>query len=523
METQTPQVAELFYAKHNRWFQDFIYPSENGLTIYYRDITEQKRITEEIQREKILSESILKSLPGAFYMFNAQGKYVLWNQNLEIISGYSSEEIRNLHPLQFFDDDEKELLTQKINNVFKTGADEVEAHMLTKNGKKIPYYFNGYLIHIDGEPHLIGVGIDVSARKKAEEEMKISNERFQLVSKATNDIVWDWNLFTNKIWWNENYYNHFGFKHADTELSIDESWGKNIHPDDKARVEKSLSKAIENGSYYWADEYRFIKADGDIVHVYDRGYTVFDANNKPCRMVGAMLDITQIKNAEQEIRRSQIALRQLTAHLQTIREEERTAIAREIHDELGQQLTCLKMDASWLNKKVDKSREDITERINGMIAMIDDTVKIVRRIASDLRPGILDDLGLIAALEWQSSEFEKRTGIPSFFIANCPDKHFEKQTASGIFRVYQEALTNVARHSKATKVQTIVECNDNVFTLHIHDNGVGFNSNAVKDKHTLGLLGMNERVMMFDGEIHIESAEGEGTTIIVKVPLNIPV
>ncbi len=519
METQQPMSVELYYSKHDRWFQDYIYPSQNGITIYYRDVTEQKKITEEINSERILSENILKSLPGVFYMFNEKGEYQRWNDNLSIVTGYSHEEIKHMHPIQFFDDDEKGLLIEKITNVFKSGFDEVEANFVTKSGEKIPYFFNGFRVELQGKLNLIGVGIDLTARRKAEQEMKTSNERFKLVSKATNDIVWDWNLQTNEIWWNENYYRYLGYEQKHGAEKIEDTWSKHIHPEDKARVEKGIYDAIQKGSYYWTDDYRFFKADGSIVNIYDRGYIIFDANNKPYRMVGAMLDITKIRNAEQEVRRSQIALRQLSAHLQSIREEERTYIAREIHDELGQQLTCLKMDASWLNKKVDKSNDDVTERIKGMIEMIDDTVKTVRRIAADLRPGILDDLGLIAALEWQCHEFEKRTGIQSHFECLSPDTDFDKNTATGVFRVYQEILTNVARHSKATAVQTKVECTDNLLILQVHDNGVGFDAAAVKEKHTLGLLGMNERVAMFNGEIDIASENGNGTIITIKAPI----
>jgi signal transduction histidine kinase len=207
--------------------------------------------------------------------------------------------------------------------------------------------------------------------------------------------------------------------------------------------------------------------------------------------------------------------------METIREEERTSIAREIHDELGQQLTGLKMDISWLNKKVPKENKVVHEKISGMLSLVDATVKMVRRIATELRPGILDDLGLIDALQWQSHEFEKRTGITCSFSTTFKDPVFEKHLSTGIFRVFQETLTNVARHAKASEIMTVLEKNDDSIVLQVHDNGQGFNETEIKGKKTLGLVGMKERAKMFGGNLTIQSAAGKGTKIILRVPMRL--
>jgi signal transduction histidine kinase len=211
-------------------------------------------------------------------------------------------------------------------------------------------------------------------------------------------------------------------------------------------------------------------------------------------------------------------IRRLNAHLQTIREEERASIAREIHDELGQQLTGLKMDTSWLNKKLSGKDEKLEHKLSDMLSLIDSTVKTVRRISSDLRPGVLDDLGLIAALEWQSSEFEKRSGIACNFTANYHEKEPDKKTAMGIFRVYQEALTNVMRHASATEVNAKLEKQNDHIILTVADNGKGFDSDSNMERKTLGLIGMKERALMMGGELHISSKKGVGTTVTLKIP-----
>jgi signal transduction histidine kinase len=237
-------------------------------------------------------------------------------------------------------------------------------------------------------------------------------------------------------------------------------------------------------------------------------------------LIGMGIDITDRVKAEAAMRERTEEIQKLTGYLENVREEERTRIAREIHDELGQQLTGLKMDASWINKKIVGSTDpNILERIATMISLIDETVKTVRRISSELRPGILDDLGLVPAIEWQCQEFEKRTGISSKCHAGLTDQNIDKNLATNIFRVYQEALTNVARHAQATLVETNLTQDDGIINLTIKDNGVGFDTEEIKNKMSLGLVGMRERAMLFNGELTINSKKGKGTTIVLKAPM----
>ncbi len=177
------------------------------------------------------------------------------------------------------------------------------------------------------------------------------------------------------------------------------------------------------------------------------------------------------------------------------------------------------MDASWLLRKVAAEAQEEREKLSGMIKLIDDTVKIIRRISSDIRPGILDDFGLVAALEWQSSEFERQAGIPCKFTAMVNEDNIEKNLASGIFRVYQETLTNIMRHAHASLVETAITQSGNELVLTIKDNGLGFDPAEIKTKKTFGIIGMKERALMFNGELIVESQKGKGTTIILKVPL----
>lgn len=228
-------------------------------------------------------------------------------------------------------------------------------------------------------------------------------------------------------------------------------------------------------------------------------------------------DITERKRVSEALEESHQNIRKLNNHLNTVREEERTNIAREIHDELGQQLTALKMDAYWLNQKINGKDEALSKKLADMLQILDQTIQTVRKIASDLRPGILDDLGLSAALEWQSAEIEKRSGIPIKLSSDVGEINLDKNTTIGIFRIYQEALTNILRHAQTPSVIANFERINNQLILRVQDFGVGFNVSEVKHKNTFGLSNMSERALMLPGFLKIESTIGKGTIIELTV------
>jgi PAS domain S-box-containing protein len=355
-----------------------------------RDLTERIKAQEHIQKEKELSDSIINSLPGLFYLIDESARYIRWNKLKEEISGYTAGEMSRMSSLDLFEGEEKELVRQRIKDGFANGTTDVEAHLITKKGKKILFYFTGIAIEYEGKRCLMGTGIDISARKKAEQELEESYE----------------------------------------------------------------------------------------------------------------------------------AIRKLTEHLQNIREEERAHIAREIHDELGQQLTILKMDISWITKKIGVQDEPVKARMKELLVMLDETVKSVRRISSELRPSLLDDLGLTAAMEWQLTEFEKRFEIKTNFKSDDTEIKLSESVKTALFRIMQESLTNVARHSKAKKVTvSLNRKKNNSIVLSVVDNGVGFDKQNAIGKKTLGILGMQERTSMIGGTYEISGKPGKGTRVVVTIPL----
>ena len=218
----------------------------------------------------------------------------------------------------------------------------------------------------------------------------------------------------------------------------------------------------------------------------------------------------------ERLRESEDKLRRLAAHLISVREEERTHIAREIHDELGQVLTGLKMEVTWLAKRLKE--KPLIEKTDSMCKLIDMTVGTVRKIATGLRPEVLDDMGLIAAMGWQAKEFQKRTGI------RCraklpPEVKLDIDVSTTMFRIFQEILTNAARHSRATRVDIELEIGEEAVRLEVIDNGVGIADTDLKAHKSLGLLGMHERALLFGGDVKITGTAGQGTRVSVSLPL----
>lgn len=240
-------------------------------------------------------------------------------------------------------------------------------------------------------------------------------------------------------------------------------------------------------------------------------------------LVFVLRDVTQDKKMIDDIRKSREQLRALYSHLQKAREEERTRIAREIHDSIGQSLTGLKMDLSLLENELAQ-QEDLRERnkfygeIQTMYILLDEMIQSVRDVSSKLRPLILDSLGLVTAIEWQSEEFHKKTGLTCECILPKEKVELHSDESTVLFRIFQECLTNIIRHAKATKVSVKLERKEDHILLEVQDNGIGIDENVVKEINSLGLLGMQERALVFGGSVDIHGNPGRGTIVTIKIP-----
>jgi signal transduction histidine kinase len=240
--------------------------------------------------------------------------------------------------------------------------------------------------------------------------------------------------------------------------------------------------------------------------------------NKNAVLVG---EIAERRRVEEHLRKSEENLRALAAHLQSVREEEWTRIAREIHDELGQSLTGLKMDLIWVANRLPGDQRVLSEKAKSMSGLIDDTIQSVRKIASRLRPEVLDQLGLTAAIGWHAADFRKRTGIRCKLVLPSDTLMLDRERSTAAFRIFQELLTNVARHADATRIDVALRVDSGALVLTVEDNGKGIAESAIHDPKSLGLLGMRERVLPFGGAIEVAGVQGKGTKVRVSISLGL--
>lgn len=289
-----------------------------------------------------------------------------------------------------------------------------------------------------------------------------------------------------------------------------------IHPGDKRRLSKVINDIKRGTQQHFKNTFRLIDRHKKVKYVNSEIVVTRDSLHRIVEMTGFCQDVTELKTREIKLRTFSGKLRELTAHLQNVREDERAAIAREIHDALGQLLTALKIDIVWLFRKMNLQESMMQLKSQQIVEHIDLTINSVRKIATELRPEILDNLGLAEALKWQGEQFASRTSIPVKFICSetLPDT---SKFGIAFFRIFQESLTNIARHAEASHIVASLVYKRRQLTLKIEDNGKGFDPEMIQHKKTLGLLGMRERIQMLGGNYELHSAQGKGTTLIVSL------
>lgn len=228
--------------------------------------------------------------------------------------------------------------------------------------------------------------------------------------------------------------------------------------------------------------------------------------------------LVRSKRSEEKLKHSRDALRALAAGLEAIREQERATIAREIHDEFGQALTSLQLGLSWIAGRVAPGQQPLRDKIRSLSALATSMIQSVRKIADELRPGVLDELGLVKTLEAEAREFEGHTGVRCRFETNIRSAILDRAGSVALFRIAQAALTNVARHAAASRVRMALMRRKNALVLTVHDNGKGIAKTLVHSHNSLGIIGMRERALALDGKLTLRGSKGRGTTLTVRTP-----
>jgi len=361
---------------------------------------------------------------------------------------------------------------------------------------------------------------EVRWRKKVEAQLWESRQRLELAIEGANIGMWDWDIVTGAGYYTSKWTENLGYK-SDEIIPRFDSWEKLLHPDDKEKTLKAVKDNLSGQSLFYENEHRLLDASGKWRWILARGKVIErDAKGNPLRQAGTFMEVTERKLVEEALKKSREELRELSKYLQSAIENERIKIARDIHDELGQVLTAIKFDVAWLKDQIPKDMKPVLEKAGATISLIDHAIQSVRRIVSDLRPGLLDDIGLVAAIEWQAGEFERLTGVKHRVLIDPENICVDANLSTMIFRVCQEAMTNVALHAKANHVLVRIIFKNEILEILIMDNGIGIDENKISDSRSFGLMGMRERVIAFGGSIDISKGSNGGTRVAVKIPVN---
>lgn len=354
------------------------------------------------------------------------------------------------------------------------------------------------------------------------EELSCTKDRLDNAQRIARMGNWDWEVKEQRLFWSDEIYSIFGMEKG-KDLPTGDKFLEAVPPEDRDWVKHVHEEALQTGKQL-DYEYRICRRDGQIRWVREKAEIVFNEQKLPVRIAGTIQDITERKRAMEAVQESEQRLRALTARVESLREEERRRISREIHDELGQMLTALKMDLRWLEKKfaereADPSVNPLLDRVVSATELVDATMSAVQRISAELRPGILDNLGLLPALQHEAARFQERTGIQCVLHVPDPPPEIPTGISIALYRIFQECVTNVTRHAKAARIDAHFRFEDGQFLLDVQDDGVGMPMHELENSRSLGLLGMQERAMLLGGRVTFEKPAHGGTTVRVCIPL----
>jgi len=492
------------------------------------EIRQRKAAEEALRESDARYRSLYHNTPAMLHSINRNGDIVSVSNYWSEMLGYGEQEVLGKKLTNFFTEESKKYAEQVVfPEFFKRGyCTDIPYQVIKKDGQVIDI-----LLSAIGERdedgaifRTLAVSIDVTERNRAVEALRIAKEELSSYSKDlekqvsirtreitnilkyTPDVVYVKDRAGKYVLVNSRFEELFG-------ISMEEVRGKSDYDIVSKEVADEFRKndfqVLQNGKSMQVEERVEHNAE---VHTYlSVKFPVYDKAGAVNGVCGISTDITAVKKAQDQLRR-------LSGRIMANQEKERTAIARELHDELGQVLTALRMDAVWMQERLKDSDPKIAERALTMCDLIDKTIKDVRSIAIRLRPGVLDDLGLVDALEWLTSDFENRSAITCVFEhMNVPELNETISTAA--YRICQEAMTNVARYAGASRMSVVLKAENNILSLSIRDDGRGFDTSDLAGFEGVGIAGMRERAMLAGGNLKVMSENGKGCHVLFKVPI----
>jgi len=447
------------------------------------------------------------------------GRVVSWNASAEHIEGYRAKEIIGRSFACFYtpEDAAAGQPAENLRQAAERGRCEAQGWRVRKDGSR--FWADVVISPVrNGTGSLLGfakVTRDLTERRRVEEALREREALLRATFEQAAVGIAVAGLDARFVRTNQVFQRMLGY--SDEEMQS-LTYVDITYPEDLPRNRELMAEVVEGKRTAFTLEKRYCRKDGTPIWAQVTVSALPSDRGEARLFVGVIEDITQRRQAQEQLQRHREQLRDLAARLEAAREAERTRIAREIHDELGQALTALKIDLTWLRRRLPQPTPELAGKVDGMEAILDGMAGAIQRIATELRPGVLDELGLQAAIRWQAREFETRTGIACRVEQAAEQPVVDASRATAAFRIFQEALTNVARHAGATLVLVRFTLSAQALELRVEDNGRGISEGALADSRSLGLLGIRERATSLGGTVTITGERGRGTTLTLTLP-----
>jgi PAS domain S-box-containing protein len=466
--------------------------------------------------------AVLGSIGEAVIATDSDGRITFLNPVAAALTGWQAEEALNQpigNVLKLINEESGMTADNEVLRVLKDKqilavANHVD--LVTRDGREIAVEHSAAPI-LAAKGRVIGVVLvfrDVAERRQE----RIATAEQAALLELTQDSVFVIDMEGRVQFWSRGAEAMLGYTKAEATGKIAHELLCTEFPQPFDEITTQLMRVG-----HWEGDLIKTAHDSKRVVVAGRWALQWGKRGQPPRVLAVNSDITQRKRGEELLVLQKKQLRALAARLQSVREEDRKRVARDLHDQIGQILTAIKMDMSWMSRHLPESAGEVLARLKESIQAIDNGVKSVRAICSGLRPGVLDDLGLAAAIEWQAGEFASRNGVPCHISVPPVDLHLDGDRATATFRIFQECLTNVIRHAQAKLVRVALSQEGESIVLVVEDDGIGFRESDLSTTFgSLGLLGMKERAQSCGGDVQISSSPGNGTTVTVRVPVDTP-
>jgi PAS domain S-box-containing protein len=494
----------------------------SGYAKVTRDLTSWRQAHERIRESEERLQAFTNHSPAMMFLKDVDGRYRFVNRQLLARFGLRREQILGRRDEEVFPGEQAvHFATSDADVLTKRSAIELEQPIVTHGGERVLMVVKFPVFDAAGAVAGIGgVATDITERKRAEQEVREQRTLLTEAQKLAGLGSWEWEPGNGRMSWSEELYGIYGV-HAGAVQPSFEAFLERVHPSDRVPTATVIARALAEGRGFTYED-RVPRPDGGERIVRTQGDIVRDEKGRVVKLVGACLDVTESRNSEIALRAAAASLQSLTRRLVQVEEAERRRIAGELHDRVGQNLSALNINLDIvLGGLGADAPQDVRLRLRDSLGLVDGTLQTIEDVMADLRPPLLEEYGLGAALGWYGEEFAKRTNIAVEFedLAREHNRELRRDAAVALFRIAQEALTNVAKHAHAKRVSVLLEADAEQMVLTIRDDGAGFDPAAAAARASrLGMTTMRERVVAAGGSLELESAQGKGTTLKARVP-----